>query len=122
MQKWLDNNDILIYSTNSEDKSVIAERFMKTLKAKIYKKMTTNDNISYLPYLIKLVDQCNNTYHYSINKKQSALTEKSETNLKASTFKFNNRVRINKHKNIFGRGYSESFVKRNIYYRFCFEN
>ena len=69
MQKWLDNNDILIYSTHSEDKSVIAERFMKTLKAKIYKKMTTNDNISYLPYLIKLVDQCNNTYHYSINKK-----------------------------------------------------
>ena len=41
MQKWLDNNDILIYSTHSEDKSVIAERFMKTLKAKIYKK---NDN------------------------------------------------------------------------------
>ena len=31
--------------------------------------MTTNDNISYLPYLIKLVDQCNNTYHHSINKK-----------------------------------------------------
>ena len=69
MQKWLDNNDILIYSTHNEDKSVIAERFMKTLKAKIYKKMATNDNISYLPYLIKLVDQCNNTYHHSINNK-----------------------------------------------------
>ena len=36
MQEWLDNNDILMYSTHNEGKSVIAERFMKTLKAKIY--------------------------------------------------------------------------------------
>ena len=38
MQKWLDNNDILIHSTHDEGKSVIAERFIKTLKTKIYKK------------------------------------------------------------------------------------
>ena len=37
MQKWLNINDILMYSTHNEDKSVIAERFVKTLKAKIYK-------------------------------------------------------------------------------------
>ena len=38
MQKWLDNNDILMYSTYNESKSVIAERFIRTLKGKIYKK------------------------------------------------------------------------------------
>ena len=38
MQEWLDNNDILMYSTHNEGNSVIAERFIKTLKAKIYKK------------------------------------------------------------------------------------
>ena len=38
MQEWLDNNDILMYSTHNEGKSVIAESFIKTLKAKIYKK------------------------------------------------------------------------------------
>ena len=38
MQEWLDNNDILMYLTHNEDKSVIAERFIKTLKAKIYEK------------------------------------------------------------------------------------
>ena len=38
MQEWLDNNDILMYSTHKEGKSVIAERFIKTLKSKIYKK------------------------------------------------------------------------------------
>ena len=38
MQEWLDNNDILMHSTNNEAKSHIAKRFIKTLKAKIYKK------------------------------------------------------------------------------------
>ena len=47
MQEWLDNDDVLIYSTHSEGKSVIAERFIKTLKAKIYKEMTANDSKSY---------------------------------------------------------------------------
>ena len=39
MQEWLENNDILIYSTQNEGNSVIAERFIKILKVKIYKKM-----------------------------------------------------------------------------------
>ena len=88
MQEWLDNNDILMYSTHHHGKSVIAERLIKTLKAKIYKKMTASDTESYLSYLNKLVDQYYNTYHHSINKKPvnadySALTEKIETNAKA---------------------------------------
>ena len=37
MQKWLDNNDILVYSTHNEGKSVIAERFIQILKTEIYK-------------------------------------------------------------------------------------
>ena len=63
MQKWLDNNNILMYSKHNEGKSVIAERFTKTLKTKICKKMTANDSKSYLNYLDKLVDQYNNNYH-----------------------------------------------------------
>ena len=35
MQEWLDNGDILMCSRHNEGKSVIAERFIKTLKAKI---------------------------------------------------------------------------------------
>ena len=38
MQEWLDNNDVLMYTLHNEGKSVIAERFIKTLKVKIYKK------------------------------------------------------------------------------------
>ena len=36
MEECLDNNDILMYSTHNEGKSVITGRFIKTLKAKIY--------------------------------------------------------------------------------------
>ena len=72
---------ILMYSTHNEGKSVNAERFIKTLNSKICKKTTVNDNKSYPPYLDKLVDQYNNTYYHSINKKPiiadySAFTKK----------------------------------------------
>ena len=50
MQAWLDNNDILMYSTNNEGKSAIAERFVKTLKSKIYKKITANNSKSYVSF------------------------------------------------------------------------
>ena len=77
-----------MYFTHNAGKSVIAERFIKTIKTKIYKKMEANDTKSYLPYLNKLVVQYNNTYHHSINKKpinidNFALNEKNEMNHKA---------------------------------------
>ena len=68
MNQWLDNNDFLMYSTYNEGKSVVAKRFIKTLKAKLYTKTTASDSKSYLSYLNKLVDQYNNTYHQSICK------------------------------------------------------
>ena len=85
MQEWLHNSNILMYSTHNEGKT--SQSFMKALKAKIYKKMTANDSISYLLYLNKLVDECNNTYHHSINKTPinadyPALSGKIETNSK----------------------------------------
>ena len=69
MQEWLHNINILMYSTDNEGKSAIAERFIKTLKAKIYQKMTVNDSKFYHSYLNKLVDQYNNNHHHSIGKK-----------------------------------------------------
>ena len=64
----------------------------------------------------KLVDQYNNTYHHSINKKPcnadySALTEKIETNPKAPKSKVNDRVKIIKYKNIFDKGYTKNWSR-----------
>ena len=40
-KKWLKHNDIQMYSTNNEAKSAVAERFIRTIKTKIYKYMTS---------------------------------------------------------------------------------
>ena len=42
-KKWLSDNDIIMYSTDNEGKSVVAERFIGTLKNKLYKHMTSNN-------------------------------------------------------------------------------
>ena len=57
-----------MYSTHNGSKSVIVERLIKILTAKIYKKVIPVTSKSYLLYLNKLVGQYNNNYHYSINK------------------------------------------------------
>ena len=71
---------------------------------------------SYLAYLNKLVDQYNNTYYHSVDKKPinvdySALTEKIKINLKVPKFKINDRIRITKYKNIFCKSYSENWSR-----------
>ena len=48
MQEWLDNNNIIMYSTDNEGKSVVAKKFIKTLNAKIYGTQTDNGSISHL--------------------------------------------------------------------------
>ena len=50
MQGWSDN-DILMYSTHNEGKSVIAERFIRILKDKIYKRMTMIANLIFLIWI-----------------------------------------------------------------------
>ena len=74
--------------------------------------MTATDSKSYLSYLNKLVDQYNNIYHHSNNKKSfnadySVLTGNIEANFKVPKFGVNDRVRITKYKNIFSKGYTD---------------
>ena len=52
----------------------MTERFIRTLKGKIYKKMIVNDSKYYLTYWNKLADEYNNTYHSSIGKNLLMLT------------------------------------------------
>ena len=79
--------------------------------------MAANNSKSYLSCLNKIVDEYNNTYHHSINRKPiifvySAWTERMETNPKAPKFKVNERVRITKYKNIFSKGYAENWSRK----------
>ena len=62
-KKWLNDNDIEMYSTHNEKKFVVAERFIRTLKTKIYKYMTSILKSVYIDKLNGIVNECNNTYH-----------------------------------------------------------
>ena len=62
MKLWLDKNDIEMYSTYNKGKSVVAERFIRTLKNKICKYMTSISKNVYIDKLDDIVNKCENKY------------------------------------------------------------
>ena len=109
VQKCFDDNDFSIYSTQNEGKSIVAETNIRTLQETIYKKWQLILVNFYLGYLNKLVDEYNNTYHCSFGSSLYwfLLWLKKLTEILKIKTKISNRVRINKYKNIFSKGYTE---------------
>ena len=66
IKSFLQNNDVEMYSMYNEGKSVIAERFIRTLKSKIYKYLTSISKNMYIDKLGDIVNKCINTYHSTI--------------------------------------------------------
>ena len=69
MKSWLQDNNIEMYSTHNEGKSVIAERFFKTLKNKLYKYMNLISKNVYIDKLDDTVNKCNNKFYSTIKMK-----------------------------------------------------
>ena len=65
-KKWLRDNNIVMYLTHNEGKSVVAERFIRTLESKVYKYMTSISKNVYINVLDDIVNEYNNTYHTTI--------------------------------------------------------
>ena len=59
MKSWLEKSDIEMYSTHNERKTVVAERFIRTLKNKIYKYMTSVSTHVYTDQLDDIVNKYN---------------------------------------------------------------
>ena len=91
-----------MYSTHNEGKSVVAERFIRTLNSKMYKYMTSISKNRYIDKLDDIVDEYNNTYHTTIKMKS---IDVKEINNKDPKFEVGDRVGISKYKNIFAKGY-----------------
>ena len=108
---FLKINNIEMYSTYNEGKSVVAERFIRTLKNKIFRHMTTISKNVYVDVLNDIVNRYNNTVHRTIKMKPIDVTNDSYVeynegfNKKGPKFKVNDHVRISKYKNIFAKGY-----------------
>ena len=124
-KKWLQDNDIVMYSTNYEGKPVIAERFIRTIKNKIYKYMTSISKNVYIDKLDDIAKKYNHTYHKSIKMKPVDIKDntyidfKKEVNDKNPKFKVGDHVKISKYKNIFAKGYmpnwsEETFIIKKI--------
>ena len=127
---FLKMNNIEMYSTYNEGKSVTAERFIRTLKNKIYKHMTAVSKNVHVDLLDDIVNKYNNTTHRTIKMKPIDVTNDSfaeyneESNKKDPKFKVGDHVRISKYKNIFAKGYApnwseEVFVINKIIIQFC---
>ena len=123
-EKWLSDNDINMYSTYNEGKSVVAERFIRTLKNKLYKHMTATGKNVYYDVLENVVNKYINTKHSTIKMKPIDVKKNKrvyidEHNEEDSKFKVGDRVRISRYKNIFAKGYapnwsSEIFIVNEI--------
>ena len=101
-----------MYSIHNEGKSVIAERFIRTLKTKIYKYLTSLSKNVLIDKLNDMVNEYNNTYHRTIKMKPVDVKDNTyidsmelHSNDKDPKFKVGDHVRISKYKNIFAKGY-----------------
>ena len=115
-EKWLSDNNIIMYSMYNEGKSIVAERFIRTLKNKLYKHMTGTGKNVYCEVLDDVVNKYNNTKHSTIKMKPIDVKNNKrvyidEHNEKDSRFKVGDRVRISKFKNIFAKGYTPNWIK-----------
>ena len=111
LKRFLEINNIQMYSTYNEGKPVIAARFIRTLKNKIFKHMTA---ISQMCQMILLINT-NNTVHRTIKMKPIEITSDSyaeynkDSNEKDPKSKVGDHVRISKYKNIFVKGYAPNW-------------
>ena len=117
---FLKINNIEMYSTYNEGKSVVAERFIRTLKNNIFKHMTIISKNVYTDMLNYIVNKYNNTIHKTIKMKPIDVTNDSyaeysaDFNKKGPRFKVNDHVRISKYKNLFAKGYVPNWSEEGL--------
>ena len=104
-----------MYSIHNEGKSVVAERFIRTLKTKIYKYMTSVSKNVYIDKLDDTVSEHNNTYHRTITMKPIDLQDNTYIDFEKKVtdrdprFKVGDNVRISNFKNIFAKRYTPNW-------------
>ena len=107
-----------MYTTYNEGKSVVAERFIRTIKNKILKHMTAIHKNIYFDVLDDIVNKYNNTAHRTIKMKSIDDTSYSyaecngDFNKKDPKIKVGDQVRISRYKNILAKGYAPNWSEQ----------
>ena len=100
-----------MYSTHNEGKFVVVQRFIRTLKNKTFKYITSMPKNLYIDKLDDIVSEYNNRYHRKIKMNPIDATSGNyiehnvNSNDKDPKFQDSDHVRISKYKNIFAKGY-----------------
>ena len=124
-KEWLLQNDIELYSTFNEGKAVIIERFNRTLKSRMYKQFTIQNNTIWYNIIDKLVDEYNKTKHGSIKLTPVEASKKKnhglvyfnlygdiEASKQKPKFKIGDEVRISKYKRkVFDKGFTPNWTE-----------
>ena len=109
-----------MYLIHNKGKSVVAERFIRTSKTKIYKYMTWVSKNGYIDKLNDIVDEYKNTYYTTIKIKPVIVEDNTyidfekEVNDKDLKFKVGDHLRISKYKNIFAKGYTSNWSEEDF--------
>ena len=104
-----------MYSIHNKGKSVVVERFIRTLKTKIYKYMTAISTNVYIDKSDNVVNECYNTYNRTIKMKPVNVKDNTyidfekEVNDNDLEVRVSDLVRISKYKNIFAKGYTQNW-------------
>jgi hypothetical protein len=123
----LNKHDILMYSTKSELKACIVERFNRTLKERMWRYFNEKNTHKYLNVLDQLISSYNNTYHRSIKTKPINVNKENELKIFTTLygyernvgdenkieikFKVGDKVRISKMKRVFEKGYTPNWTR-----------
>jgi len=126
VKKFLEEQNIKMYSTGNEGKAVMIERFNRTLEEKLWKRFTVQGNQKWVKILPEVVEKYNNTVHSSIkttpleaSKNPESIKQINYENInrneltqpkKNPKFKMGDRVRIFKYKNLFEKGYTATWT------------
>ena len=104
-----------MYSTFNKGKSFLPERFIRTLKDKIFKHMAAISKDCYFNVLDDIVNKYNKSVHKTIKMKPIDVADDSfaefneESNKKNPKFNVGDHVRISKYKDVFAKGYTPNW-------------
>ena len=105
-----------MYSGHNEGKSLVAERFIRNLKTKIYKHITAVSKNMYTDKFNDKINKYNNIYHRKIKMKPVNIKDNTyidflkEFHQKDSKFRIRDHVRISKYKKNFAKGYTPNWL------------
>ena len=116
---------IELYSTENEEKSSVVERWIRTMKEKMWKYFTANSTNVYMNVLLDLVKEYNNTRHSSIKMTPVKMSKKENEPMVwrnpypehlevydiKPKFSVGDKVRISKKKNTFEKGYTTRWTE-----------